>query len=568
MRVVRFALLAFPVLAVAQQAGTVSSQAGSTQQRNAPPAQPTQPEDLCAIEGQAVNALTGEPLKKAQITMNNLGGRTNTTPGAVTDAGGRFVIESIDPGRYNISAERNGFVRFQYGAHGPGRPGAPLTLSPGQHMRDLVFRLTPQGVIAGKIVDEDGEPVENAQIRAMRYGFVRGKRQMTAPGFASTDDLGEYRVFGLEPGKYYLSATYHPRNNMTVTQEQRSAADTSEGYAPTYYPGTNDPTAATMIQISAGAVLGGVDVTLRKTRTVRIRGHVIYPTGEALPQFVTVQLMPKEGGFWNSTSRGTVRRRDGAFELKDVVPGSYVLMAQWSGESMFRRTRQPIEVGSADLDNVSVVLSPALSLKGQVRVDGTAEVNLASIHVSLFPQGPMPIGGGNAQAADDGTFTIENVNPDSYSVRVMGLPPAFYVKSVRMGDFDATESGLDLTRSGAGVLDILVNPNGGEIDGTVEDPHGLLASGAIVVLVPDAKRRDHPELFQRTASDTSGHFSLKGISPGEYKLFAWEDVENGAYQDPEFLQPFENRGESVTIREGSREDRQLKLIPAESTPKN
>jgi len=235
---------------------------------------------------------------------------------------------------------------------------------------------------------------------------------------------------------------------------------------------------------------------------------------------------------------------------------------------MFRRTRQPIEVGSADLDNVSVVLSPALSLKGQVRVDGTAEVNLASIHVSLFPQGPMPIGGGNAQAADDGTFTIENVNPDSYSVRVMGLPPAFYVKSVRMGDFDATESGLDLTRSGAGVLDILVNPNGGEIDGTVEDPHGLLASGAIVVLVPDAKRRDHPELFQRTASDTSGHFSLKGISPGEYKLFAWEDVENGAYQDPEFLQPFENRGESVTIREGSREDRQLKLIPAESTPKN
>jgi len=132
------------VLAVAQQAGTVSSQAGSTQQPNAPPAQPTRPEDLCAIEGQAVNALTGEPLKKAQITMNNLGGRTNTTPGAVTDAGGRFVIEKIDPGRYNISADRNGFVRFQYGARGPGRPGTPLTLSPGQHTRDLVFRLVPQ----------------------------------------------------------------------------------------------------------------------------------------------------------------------------------------------------------------------------------------------------------------------------------------------------------------------------------------------------------------------------------------------------------------------------------------
>ena len=89
-----------------------------------------------------------------------------------------------------------------------------------------------------------------------------------------------------------------------------------------------------------------------------------------------------------------------------------------------------------------------------------------------------------------------------------------------------------------------------------------------MVLVPDPKRRDRPELFQRTSSDTSGHFSLKGISPGEYKLFAWEDVESDAYQDPEFLQPFENQGESVTIREGSHEDRRLKLIPAESTPTN
>ena len=420
MRFIPFALLAFPVLAVAQQVGSVSSQAGSTQP-NTPPTPPTRPEDLCAIEGQAVNALTGEPLKKVQVTMNNLGGRSNTTPGAVTDAGGRFVIESIDPGRYNVSAERNGFVRFQYGARGPGRPGAPLTLSAGQHMRDLVFRLTPQGVITGKIVDEDGEPVENAQVRAMRYAFVRGKRQMTTPGSASTDDLGEYRVFGLEPGKYYLNATYHPRNDMGVTQDQKPAAETSEGYAPTYYPGTNDPTAASVIQISAGAVLGSVDITLRKTRTVRIRGHVVYPAGDSLPQFVMVQLMPKEGGFWNSTSRGMARRRDGAFEIKDVVPGSYFLMVQWSGENMHRMLRQPVEVGNANLDNVNVVLSPALSLKGQVRVDGTAEVNLASINVSLSPQGPMPMGGAYAKAADDGTFTLDNVNTDSYSVRVIGV---------------------------------------------------------------------------------------------------------------------------------------------------
>jgi protocatechuate 3,4-dioxygenase beta subunit len=562
-----FVLLSLPVLAAAQQPGTVSSQPGQSQQFN-PPVQPTRPEDLCSIEGQAVNALTGEPLKKAHVTMNNLGGQTNATPGAVTDASGRFVIENIDPGRYNVSAERNGFVRFQYGSRGPGRPGAPLTLSPGQRTRDLVFRLFPQGVITGKVVDEDGEPVESAQIRVLRYAFVRGKRQMTSPGFASTDDQGEYRVFGLDPGKYYLSATYHPQTGMGIAQDQKPAAEANEGYAPTYYPGTNDPAAATVIQISAGAVLGGVDVTLRKTRTIQIRGHVVNPTGEGLPQFVIVQLTPKEGGFLNASTRDMVQRRDGAFQIRDVVPGSYFLTAQWPSENGRRMVRQAIEVGNSNLDNVSVVLTPAVSLKGQVRVDGTAEVNFASINISLSPQALLPMGGAFARAADDGTFTLDNVNADSYSVLVYGLPPTFYVKSIRMGDVDAFESGLDLTRSGPGVLDILVNPNGGEIDGTVADPHGQFAAGATVVLVPDAKHRDHAGLFKRTASDTSGHFSFKGISPGEYKLFAWEDVENGAYQDPEFLQPFENQGESVTIREGSRENRQLKLIPAESTPKN
>lgn len=567
MRFVWFALLCFPLLAAAQQPGTVSSQAGPPQQYNTPPAPPTRPEDLCLIEGQAVNGLTGEPVKKAQITMNNLGGRANANLGAITDSTGHFVIENIDPGRYNISAERNGYVRFQYGARGPERPGAPLLLGPGQRTRDLVFRLAPQGVITGKVVDEDGEPVENAQIRAMRYAFVRGKRQMTSPGYASTDDQGEYRVFGLAPGKYYLSATYRPRNGMSVVQDRKPAAEANEGYAPTYFPGTNDPTGATAIDVAPGAVLDGVDISLRKTRTVRIRGHIVNPTGQGMPPFVSIRMVAKDSALPNS-SYMTGANQGGTFEIRDLTPGSYLLMVQWSEENTSHRVRQLVDIGNTNLDDVNVLLTPGLSLKGQVRVDGTAEVNLGSVNISLMPQGPMPMGGALARVNDDGTFTLDNVNADSYSVQLRGLPPTFYVKSIRIGDADALDAGLDLTRGAAGVLDILVSPNGGEVDGAVAGANGQLASGATVVLVPDAARRERMELFKTTATDTSGHFSLKGISPGEYKLFAWEDIEAGAYQDPEFLQPFENQGENVTIREGSRENRQLKLIPAESTPKN
>jgi hypothetical protein len=565
----RFVLLAAPVLLVAQQPALVRSQPGQPPTDQQAP--PSRPEDLCTVEGQVLNAISGEPVKKAQINMNGLGGRGNAAGfGAITDASGRFVIENLDPGRYSLSAERNGFVRQEYGARGPGRPGSPLVLSAGQHTRDLVFRLLSQGVIAGKVTDEDGEPVENAQIRVMRYRFAGGQRQMVSPGYGSTDDLGEYRVFGLTPGKYYLSATYRQRNMMMEVQDRTPRGAADEGYAPTYFPGTNDPAGAGVIDVAPGAVLSGMDVTLHKTRTLRIRGRVVNPLGEGLPQFMMIRLVPRNSVLagMNSGTR-VLQNRGGTFELRDLTPGSYFLLAQWQEEGgKGRVVKQPVDLGDSNVDDLIVQLSAPLEVKGLVRVDGTGEVNLGNVRIGLDPQGPIFVGRFSAEVKDDGSFALENVNADNYTVSVYGLPQNFYVKSIRMGDVDGLDAGLDLTRGSTGALDIVVSPNGGQVEGTVADPNGQSASGATVVLVPDAPRREQSALFKTASTNTSGHFSIQGITPGDYKLFAWEDVETGAYQDSEFLKPFESAGESVTIREGGRESRQLKLIPAESTPKS
>jgi hypothetical protein len=563
----RFVLLAAPVLLAAQQSATVSPQAGQSQ---APNSQPTRPEDLCSVEGQVVNAITGEPVKKAQINMNGSGGRGKATSfGAVTDGSGGFVIENLDPGPYSLSAERNGFVRQQYGARGPDRPGSPVVLSAGQHTRDLVFRLLPQGVIAGHILDEDGEPVERAQIRVMRYRFVGGRKQMSTSGNASTDDLGEYRVFGLAAGKYYLSATYHQRN-VIGAEDRTPPSAAEEGYAPTYFPGTKDPAGAGAIDVSPGAVLSGVDVTLRKTRTLRIRGRVVNPLAEGVPPFVQIRVVPRNSAFigLNSPSFSRTQGRGGTFEVRDLTPGAYFLIAQWQEESKVRLVKQPLDLGDSNVDNLSVLLSAGMEVKGQVRVDGTGDVNLANLSVALDSQGPTSLGRPTARVKDDGGFLFDNVNADNYAVTVRGFPQNFYVKSIRMGDVDGLDAGLDLSGGSAGALDIVISPDGGQVDGTVTDSKGQLSSGMTVVLVPDAPRREQSALFKAASSDTAGHFSVKGIAPGDYKLFAWEDVETGAYQDPEFLKPFEGAGEAVTIREGGRENRQLKLIPAESTPRS
>jgi hypothetical protein len=135
-----------------------------------------------------------------------------------------------------------------------------------------------------------------------------------------------------------------------------------------------------------------------------------------------------------------------------------------------------------------------------------------------------------------------------------------------MGDVDALEAGLDTSQGAAGTLEITISGNGGQIEGTAADSKQKPASGAVVALVPDDPRRERLMLFKTTVTDTTGHFSITGVAPGEYKLFAWEQIEEGAYQDPEFLKPYENQGQAVTIREGSRETAQLKVISSADAP--
>jgi hypothetical protein len=141
----------------------------------------------------------------------------------------------------------------------------------------------------------------------------------------------------------------------------------------------------------------------------------------------------------------------------------------------------------------------------------------------------------------------------------------YYIKSVRMGDADGLEAGLDLTHGGTGTLEILLSPNGGQVDGSVVDSKQT-ATSAAVVLAPEGRRREQKSFFKMANTDAQGHFTIKGIAPGDYKLFAWAQLDDPDNQDPEFLKPYENQGEAVTIRENSRESVQLKLIEPDTKP--
>src|ERR1039457_5042154 len=212
------------------------------------------PGGRCFIAGRVVNAANGEPVRRARLILrradNPSGG--SGSPGAyatLTDGHGTFAMKGIEPGKYEFSAQRVRFAETSYGARRPGRAGITLSLDAGQQLTGVLFRLTPHAVIAGRILDQDGDPVEGVQVRTERYRYTMGKRQLVPSGYASTDDLGEYRLFGLAPGRYYLEATY--RSFGTLMRASRPASKAvEESFVPTYYPGTIDIGNATAIELA------------------------------------------------------------------------------------------------------------------------------------------------------------------------------------------------------------------------------------------------------------------------------------------------------------------------------
>jgi hypothetical protein len=529
---------------------------------------PVKPEERCTIEGTVTATATGEPLRKANLILR----RTNPGPGggqsmsyaAVSDASGHFTIADIDPGKYFLMVARSGFVSQQYGAKSPNQAGTTLTLDKSQKLKDINFKLIAQGVVAGRVLDEDGDPVQNVFVQVMRTQFVRGRKQLMPAQGGQTNDLGEYRIHGLPPGRYFLSATYRPAGMGMVdaVQGQQSA------YAQTYYPGSPSPDTASPVEITPGAQLRGMDVRLQKTVSVRIRGRIAnLPAGRRNSM---VMLTPKSDAPMNFMSRnmGRTYNAQGDFIINGVVPGSYLLTAMTQDGGKVLSARMPVEVGASNIDGITLQLAPGADITGSLTVDGTGpQPDLKTMRISLSPRDGSAMMGPGATTSgisDANTFSVANVQPDRYDVRFFGLPDGCYVKSVRFGDVDATDSGLDFSNGVTpGELSIAISTAAAQVDGTVQNDKSEAAPGASIVLIPEGKRRENDTYYKMATADQNGQFTIRNIPPGEYRLFAFDMVEYGMYQDPEWLKPFESKGQKLSIKESAHESAQLKLVLTE-----
>ena len=532
----------------------------------------TKPEDSCAVSGQVSNAATGEPVRRALVYLR----RIDMSPGvtniqvsytAATDAAGRFAVAGIAPGKYTLLAERSGFITAHYGSRGPGRASTLVTLEPGQKSNDMAMRLTPHGVIAGRVLDEEDEPVSSANVQVSRLQYLQGRKQMARMNGASTNDLGEYRVFGLAPGRYYVSADARPNPMLPQTDDE---------YVTTFFPRTTDSAAAAPIDVAPGAQLRNIDIALAKMHTVTVKGHVASevrpPAGGDTPPRTNLSVIiaarnaTVAGSFF---TRGAAVTPQGTFEFRGVAAGSYFVVGAVNSPGKTLTARMAIQVGGSNIEGISLTVRGGVPVSGRVRVEGETTKSIASVRVLLQPAetggfifGPFP----SQQVKPDGSFQLDDVGADRYTVTINGLPESFYVKSVRSADLDVLTNGLEIAGGSPAPLDVVLSPNAGQVTGTVLDPKTQKAAAAVmVVLVPQEKeRRDREAFYQTAMTDVSGRFTLISVVPGEYRVYAWEEAEFGSWMDPDFMKPLEGRGEAVSIQEGGRQAIQVNLIPADS----
>jgi protocatechuate 3,4-dioxygenase beta subunit len=520
---------------------------------------PAEKPKKAAISGRVINSKTGEAIKKANVMLIKSGG-TGKMTSSESDATGNFTFVDVEPGTYSLMCDRQGFARQLYGARSNPYIGATLTVTAGQEIKDLAFSVTPQAIITGKITDEDGEPMNQMAVAACKTSYMRGKKQLIPVGYAMTNDAGEYRIANLAVGKYLIAASNRNLGVGMVATSSKPSDKPEPGYPMVFYPNSQDAAGAAPVAVSAGAEVRAIDLRLAKSPAVRVAGHI---TGMEDAKMMIVTLMPKSAGVLGAAMGkiAMAQAGEGKFEFKGVVPGSYTLAAVSPQTPTEIGSRLAVEVGDQNIDNVVLSVGAGVEVKGSFTAEGDNPPKLSGLKIGLGAI-ETPISNPTATSGDDGTFTLKNVSADKYEVSVGEPPAGYYMKAVKFGGREAPENAIDLP-SGATTaqIEIVLSPNAASVEGNVVDKGGKPMSGVTVALIPKSRQS---YLYKNATTDQQGHFQFKTVVPGEYLALAWEDIEMGAFQDPEFVKPFEVKATKLDLKEHAHESLSLKPIPSET----
>jgi len=495
------------------------------------------------IEGTVIQFGTGLPMIDVEILIAGTGRNVGfTTPQAITDAKGHFVIDDVPPGSYAIRAQRLGFanpapngVRLQEGG-----ASRTVSVSAGQHVENANLSLVPGGAISGRVLTPAGKP-------ALAVDMFLGSTDGGSARYTSTDDLGRFHVVGIAPGKYVLGAT-------------------ADGGKTTFFPGVTSQTSAAPLDIAEGMILGGLEFAILNEsvsveKTFIVSGRMLSSKDGPFSIFPVVRLLPKfsassENGIASSIGEGT-------FSFYNVHPGSYELyLLHNPGNSFILDPKRlgvigQVDVNVNDRDVKDLTITPGgVSIQGRL-VSANSAPPSASVRLVMTDKA---IQSRDGKADVLGSFTIPNVVNGTWRVEAIELPANWGLADVRQGDRSIYDSGLAVGDRPPESIQVVLDP-AGSIDGTVRDPQTRPLGAARVVLISQSMDPTRSAtLYRTTTTDGAGHFTFANTVEGRYSIFAFDSARfpSNAFEDTarvrEFLSPYESLGSAVPVRSGVRSD--------------
>jgi len=569
---------------------------GSQQPARDTPAQPQDavPTPTGRITGSVVASDNGRPVKRARVFVSAVelpGGR-----GVMTDDQGVFDLAELPAGRYTLTVSKSGFVSLSYGQRRPLQAGTPLQLADGQQIKGIQFQLPRGSVIGGRVLDEDGEAMPGVMVRVMRYQYLQGERRLTPAGGGQTDDKGQYRVWGLMPGDYYVNAVARggPMGGIPFGAFVAGGGGPGGGpgggvrggggfggfagrggrggpgagpagndqesinYAPTYFPGVPSVNEAKAITVGLGQEVLDINFNMQLVRTSRISGRVLNPDGTAVTSGNINLTIDAGGGRGNQIGMnyGGRIQWDGAFAINNVPPGRYLLRARGDDSEVPQYAAQPITVNGQDIADFTVILAAGATISGTVNFTGApgsspdlSQFRIVAPAVDQTDVGPQP----NARVGKDGAFELNGVPAGSHLIRSAGNARGFILKSVTVNGRDVTDAPMAL-RSGESITNLTVTftDQQNEINGMVTNEQGTpVPDYTILAFSTDSSLwRPLSRQIMTARPDQTGQYRIRGLPRGEYYLVAVDPAEQGEWFDPTYLDNHRAGAARVTLADG------------------
>jgi hypothetical protein len=519
-----------------------------------------QPRDATAparIRGRVIANDTGLTLAGVRIQLEAT--RLLNTPlssvirSATTDASGVFEFQDLPYGDYRLTPSKTGFLIRAVG-RGPVGGGYPVSMRAGQPLPSVTIPMIRAGAIEGRIFDAYGEPVAQVRVAAERYQYTAdGQRTASAVGTSDiTDDLGQFRVYGLPAGDFRVVA-----GGQTGPGPIQFGPPTPnpQAPAPTFYPGTINGAQAQVVSLPAGGE-ASIQFTLVRAPLVRVEGTAVRSDGTPAAG-MTLRLRQSAAGYVTMRPAGTVGET-GVFQITGVAPGDYWIDTDGARpDGTVESATTPIVVSTDDVAGVGIVTTPGVTIRGTIVFEGTgarpASLQLTAYPLdesgqSLFRPGPPR----EHRVTADGRFDIIGVTG---RVLLQAVDGGWVVKSAIVDGVEHVDTPIDTTghRTIDGAIDgvqVVVTNRQGSVSGRVADTRGQPLADRVVILLRTEQTAMARQRIRVARTGADGRFEIDQLRTGTYAVGAVDDLEDNYHFSPDFQERLRSRGRGFVLGEG------------------